>query len=67
MTTINTTVPVLAAAIRLKLEETTKHCEFKRAFIPEGFACVKIDKFAEELAKYLLAEEQEAARGTEDT
>jgi len=33
---------------RLKL---TQECKFKQAFIPKGWACVKIKEFSKELAK----------------
>ena len=30
--------------------KATQDCHFKKAFIPKGWACVNIKKFAEELA-----------------
>lgn len=31
----------------------SKNCEFKKAWIPKGWACVKVERFARELAKRL--------------
>lgn len=41
---------MIKGLIKKKLEKTLD-CEFKQAFIPKGFACVKIDTFADELAE----------------
>jgi len=39
--------------IRDKLWETREHCDYKRAWFPEGWTCVDIDAFAKELAEWL--------------
>ncbi len=43
----------LESIIRSKLISSKNQCEFKKAFIPDGFACVNIDKFAELLSEEL--------------
>jgi len=45
----------LEQLIKNKLKQTTK-CGFKKAFIPKGWACVKINLFAKELAKEIEKE-----------
>lgn len=39
--------------IREKLASTRDRCAFKKAWIPEGWACVSIESFARELTKDL--------------
>lgn len=39
-------------AIKDKLKGTLD-CQFKKAWLPKGWACVKIDVFAKELAEIL--------------
>ena len=34
-----------------KLSDTKDNCDFKKAWLPKGWACVKIKYFAKELAK----------------
>jgi len=42
--------------IEKKLNFSRTHCAFKSAFIPKGWTCVSIKKFAKELEKELLNE-----------
>lgn len=35
--------------IKNKLLKSRDSCEFKKAWIPEGWACVPVEKFADEL------------------
>jgi hypothetical protein len=37
----------------------TLECEFKRAFLPRGWACVKIETFSRDLAKAIESECQD--------
>jgi len=46
----------LEQLIEKMLEATREHCAFKKAFIPEGWTCVQIKKFAKELAKKIRGE-----------
>lgn len=46
----------LQRLVEQKLYDSSERCEFKKAFIPEGWACVPIKKFAEELAKEVVRE-----------
>jgi len=39
-----------------RLTQNREKCEFKKAFIPEGFSCVNICKFASFLAEEILSE-----------
>ena len=41
----------LEQVIKKALEDTINHCEFKQAWIPRGWVCVRIGAFAKELAK----------------
>lgn len=41
----------LDSIIRKHLKEAKDRCDFKKAFIPKGWACIKIKKFSKELAK----------------
>ena len=43
----------IAQIIKEALEQTKENCAFKQAWIPKDWACVKITKFAKELAKKL--------------
>ena len=36
-----------------KLWATRKHCKFKNAWLPPGWACVEIETFAKDVAKSL--------------
>lgn len=51
--------------IKNKLRRSRDSCEFKKAWIPEGWACVPVERFAEELkedmkkAGYLLVDESD--------
>ena len=45
----------LEKIIEKKLTDTINHCEFKRAWLPKGWACIKIKTFAQELAAILKA------------
>jgi len=40
----------LAKAISAFLRQTTTHCEYKQAHVPEGWAHVKVDTTGKELA-----------------
>jgi len=44
--------------IKKLLEDTKANCEFKKAWIPDGWACVPINMFSKELAKNLMKEEE---------
>jgi len=35
------------------LTKTRNRCYFKKAFLPKGWTCIQINKFAKELAKKL--------------
>ena len=37
-----------------KLWATRKHCKFKNAWLPPGWACVEIETFAKDVAKSLV-------------
>lgn len=50
----------LKQIIKNKLKQT-KDCEFKKAFIPKGYACVKIDNFSKELAEIIEIEYDKSA------
>lgn len=41
-----------------RLTENRNKCEFKKAFIPEGFSCVHIEKFSKYLADEIVKELQ---------
>jgi hypothetical protein len=41
---------VLEEIIEISLRRTREHCDFKKAWIPKGWACVPINRFAKELA-----------------
>lgn len=37
--------------VKKQLRKTVKHCDFKKAFLREGWTCVNINKFAKCLGK----------------
>ena len=41
----------LEKMIQQRLLDVVWHCDFKKAWIPKGWSCVKIEKFAKELAE----------------
>ena len=43
----------IVSTIKKALEQTRKNCTFKEAWIPKGWAVVKINEFAKELARKL--------------
>jgi hypothetical protein len=45
--------------IKKALVATRENCEFKKAFIPEGFTCVNIDNFSKELSEILMKQKDE--------
>ena len=47
---------LIGPLIEKALKETREGCAFKKAFIPRGFTCVNIKKFAKELAGIIKKE-----------
>ena len=49
----------LEQVIQKALKDTIDHCEFKQAWIPRGWVCVRIGAFAKELAKVINKSQEE--------
>ena len=43
----------LEQVIKKAFRDTTDHCEFKRAFVPRGWAAINIKKFSKDLAEII--------------
>jgi len=48
----------LAEAFKMFLRQTTNHCEYKKAHVPEGWAHVHIETTGPELVELLVKELQ---------